>query len=182
MKTIETRYGALPLLLALCLPACDEGAESPPAAERRSEAIPVQGSVVHYFTTAIIHSEEATETSKVQRSTDIVKMSGDLSGYILYHPTSAFDFAQGTLVNTGSQVFSGTIAGSEPVILYDQRFRFEVDLATGQTTGEVHLGRSLDAPHRDRWYECDLVVVGTGLTAEGDAMADYSGECFRYGP
>jgi hypothetical protein len=113
----------------------------------------------------------------IQRSTDITELTGDLSGYILYHPTSVFDYGAGTLVNTGTQLFSGSIAGSAPVLLHDDTFRFESDLATGATTGEVFLGRSNDAPTRGGWYECTLDVVGTGLTPEGDGMVDYSGEC-----
>lgn len=154
-----------------------ETAEASAAPAARWEAIQVAGSAVHYFTTAIIHSQEPTDTGMIQRSTEIIELSGDLSGYILYHPTSIFDFAEGRLVNTGSQLFSGTVAGSEPVVLHDDRFRFEVDLATGETMGTVHLSRSSDAPHRGGWYECDLTVVGTGMTAEGDGLAEYTGEC-----
>ena len=117
----------------------------------------------------------------IQRSSDIIQLSGDIEGYVLYHPTSVFDFANGTLVNTGTQVFSGTIAGSAPVLLHDDTFRFESDLATGATTGEVHFRRSKDAPHPGSWFDCDLDIVGTGLTPEGDAMVDYSGTCVPRG-
>ncbi|TVP54018.1 MAG: hypothetical protein EA351_14145 [Gemmatimonadales bacterium] len=140
------------------------------------DVMPVQGSVVHYLSTAVVHSEEPTENGLIQRSTEIVELSGDLEGYLLYHPTTTFDFANQTMVNTGTQVFSGTVGGSDPVILHDDRFRFDVDLETGETIGTVHLSRSHDAP-QDGWYECDLEVVGTGMTPEGDALADYSGEC-----
>jgi hypothetical protein len=145
------------------------------------QTIPVSGSGVHFNTTAVVHSRQPTPTGMIQRSTEIAKLTGDLNGYILYHPTSEFDFVNNTLVNTGTQLFSGTIAGSDPVILHDDEFRFEVDLATGATRGEVHLSRSKDAPDRGEWYECDLVIVGTGLTPEGDAMADYTGTCTRKG-
>jgi hypothetical protein len=158
-----------------------EGAEASVAAAGVWETIPVSGSAVHFFTTAVVHSQDPTEGGMVQRSTEIIELSGDLAGYILYHPTSTFDFVSETLVNTGTQVFSGTVAGSAPVLLHDDRFHFEVDLATGETHGRVHLSRSADAPHRGGWYECDLEVVGTGLTAEGDGMADYSGVCRRRG-
>jgi hypothetical protein len=92
-----------------------------------------------------------------------------------------FDFANGTLVSTGAQFFSGTVAGSEPVILYDDSFRFEIDLNTGETLGTVHWSRSIDAPHKGSWFECDLVVVGTGITAEGHITSDYSGDCIQRG-
>lgn len=145
------------------------------------ETFAVTGKAVHYFSTAIIHSKEPTDAGMIQRSTDITRLGGDLNGYVLYHPTSTFDYEADVLVNTGTQFFSGTIAGSEPVILHDNSFRFVVDLATGESTGEVHLSRSTDAPHKGTWYACDLVVVGTGMTPAGDATADYSGLCHRRG-
>jgi hypothetical protein len=171
---------------------CDQGSEAagspaaPPAADARSprpssRTFPVSGSATHFFSTAVTHSEEASATGTVQRSTDIIRLTGDLDGYVLYHPTTVIDFAEGTLVNTGTQVFSGTVDGEGPVILHDDTFRFEVVLQTGETRGEVHLGRSLDAPHRSTWFECDLDIVGTGFTPEGDGLADYTGSCRRYG-
>jgi hypothetical protein len=152
-----------------------------PSSALSSRSFPVSGGAIHYFSTAIIHSQEPTTTGQIQRSSDIIELTGDLHGYILYHPTSVFDFQDGTLVNTGIQVFSGSVAGSEPQILHDDGFRFEVDLTTGATTGEVRLGRSNDAPHRGEWYECRLEVVGTGQTQEGDNVSDYTGICTRYG-
>lgn len=134
---------------------------------------PVSGSGVHYFTTAIIHSSQPTPTGYVQRSTDTVELTGDLSGRILYHPVSVFDFVNGTLVNTGHQIFSGSVLGSEPVLLLDDEFRFEVDLATGATVGEVHLMRRLAGPN----IQCHLTVIGTGRTPEGNGTFDYSGDC-----
>jgi hypothetical protein len=145
------------------------------------ETMQVSGNGVHFFTDAIVHSQEATPTGMIQRSTDIVKLTGDISGYVLYHPTSEFDFVNNTMSNTGTQFFSGTIAGSDPVILHDDEFRFDVDLSTGAEIGEVHFSRSNDAPDKGRWWECDLVVVGTGLTSDGDATFDYSGRCTRAG-
>jgi hypothetical protein len=150
-------------------------AAGPPA------SVPVEGTGIHHFTSAVVHSQEQTPTGMIQRSTDIVSLSGDLNGRILYHPTSVFDFTNNTLVNTGTQVFSGTVLGSDPVILHDDRFRFEVDLATGATTGQVHLSRAADAPHPGSWYDCDLEVTGRGQTADGDATFDYTGTCMRRG-
>lgn len=139
----------------------------------RSKVHAVAGSGVHYFTTAIVHSTEPTSTGMIQRSTDTVELSGDLVGRLLYHPTSVFDFANGTLVNSGSQVFSGTVLGLPPVMLFDDEFRFEIDLNTGATRGEVHLTTSLAGPK----VRCHLDVVGTGLTTDGNATFDYTGEC-----
>jgi hypothetical protein len=187
-----TRSPTILALAFLGLVGCEDSAANPmtpepseagiaPAAAARAQTIPVSGSGVHYFTTAVVHSQQPTETGMIQRSSDIIRLTGDIDGYVLYHPTSVFDFAAGTLTNTGTQLFSGTVAGSSPVILHDDTFRFESDLSTGATTGEVHLRRGQDAPHSGGWFECDLSVVGTGLTPEGDAMVDYSGECIPRG-
>ena len=43
----------------------------------------------------------------IQKSTETVELTGDLKGRVLYHVTSVFDFVQGTLVNTGDQVYLG---------------------------------------------------------------------------
>ena len=141
------------------------------------QPISVSGSALHYVSEAIIHSQDPAGDSMIQRSTDVVELAGDLSGYILYHPTSVFDYTVGTLTVMGTQIFSGTIAGSPPLVLHDDTFLFEVDLNSGATTGEVHLGRSKDAPHQGVWYECDLTIVGTGVSPDGDYLSDYSGEC-----
>lgn len=177
---------ALLSLSTLTLMGCDAplteldaaGTATPSTSSKNAQApFAVSGSAVHYFSRAIVHSQEPTATGLIQHSTDIVELTGDLQGYVLYHPTSVIDFSEGTLVNTGTQIFSGTVAGSDPVILHDGSFRFEVDLATNATTGAVHLGRSQDAPTNGGWYECDLVAVGTGVTPEGDNLSDYSGTC-----
>jgi hypothetical protein len=186
-ETMKAWHAISILLLSVpVLTVCSSGPSAVEAREQsdasaspaaRLQTIPVSGSAVHYFTTAIIHGQEPTATGMIQRSSEIIRLTGDLDGFILYHPISTFDFESGTLVNTGNQLFSGTIAGSAPVILHDDRFRFEIDLNSGATAGQVHLSRSDDAPHKGGWYECDLAVVGTGLTPEGDGMADYTGEC-----
>ena len=134
---------------------------------------PVAGSGVHYFTTALVHSSQPTATGMIQRSTETVDLSGDVSGRLLYQPISVFDFTAGTLVNTGHQVFSGMVLGVGPVMLHDDSFRFDVDLNTGATTGEVHL----EATIAGRKARCDLQVVGTGMTSEGNATFNYSGAC-----
>ncbi len=135
--------------------------------------VPVSGVGVHYFTTAMIHSQQPTASGMVQRSTDIVELDGDLKGRLLYHPVSVFDFAAGTLVNTGHQVFSGTVLGSDPVLIYDDEFRFDVNLASGETTGKVYLLDPITGPKT----QCELDVVGTGATPAGDATVAYTGRC-----
>lgn len=179
---LRTLLLALPALLLVAVSTgCDSAAADAQTSTPAGASFSVTGSGVHYFTTAIVHAQEPTDTGFTQRSTDIIELAGDIQGYILYHPTSVFDFADSTLVNTGTQMFSGTIAGSDPVVLHDDTFRFESDLATGATTGEVHLRRSGDAPRPDGWFECDLDIVGTGLSPEGDALVEYSGTCVARG-
>ena len=135
--------------------------------------VPVSGTAIHYFTTAIIHSEDFTETGKKQRSTDSIDLDGDLIGRVLYQPRTKFDFVAGTLVNTGRQVFSGTVLGSKPVLIYDNEFRFDVNLATGETSGKVFLTDRIAGPR----IKCELEIIGTGFTPEGDGLANYSGRC-----
>lgn len=134
---------------------------------------PVSGTGVHYFTTAVVHSKVERAGRIVQRSTETVELQGDLAGRVLYHPVSTTDLSAGTLINTGHQVFSGTVLGSAPVLLYDDRFEFRIDLNTGATAGEVHLTKVLDGPD----IRCDLRVTGTGMTPDGNARFEYRGEC-----
>jgi len=157
------------------------GADAATITVTEAASFAVSGSAIHYFSSAAVHSQEPTPSGQVQRSSEVIRLTGDLDGFILYHPTSVFDFVAGTLVNTGTQLFSGTVRGSAPMILHDDRFRFIVDLASGATSGLVHLSRSRDAPHPGAWFDCELVVTGTGLTEAGDGMADYSGTCIARG-
>jgi len=140
--------------------------------------VAVSGSGVDRLTTAIVHSEEPTATGKVVRSTEIVELTGDLKGLVLYHVTSVFDFAAGTLVNSGDQVYSGTIAGSAPAMIHDDRFRFRVNLATGDESGDVFLFDHIAGPK----VRCELTVLGTGLTPEGNPTFEYHGKCTFRGP
>ena len=138
-----------------------------------TRTIAVAGSGVDLLNTALIHSKDNTPTGMIQKSTEIVELKGDLNGRILYHVTSVFDFAHGTLVNTGDQVYSGTIAGSAPVMVHDNQFRFEVNLATGSEKGRVYLFDHIAGPK----VKCTLDVVGTGATAEGNPTFTYTGHC-----
>jgi hypothetical protein len=138
-----------------------------------AQTVHVAGSGVDFLTTALVHSKVPTPTGMIQRSTEIVELKGDLNGRVLYHVTSTFDFVNGTLVNTGDQVFSGTIAGSDPVLIHDDRFRFQVNLATGEESGKVYLFGHIAGPK----VRCTLDVVGTGMNAEGNPTFTYTGEC-----
>jgi hypothetical protein len=177
----------LPLVLALPASAhCQPRTPATPAPHAIADAAlpgparmkwsPVSGTGIHYFSSATVHSAVPTEDGIIQRSTETVDLDGDLVGRLLYQPISVFNFAAGTLVNTGHQVFSGTVLGSPPVLLHDDTFRFEVDLATGATLGIVHLDRRIAGPDT----RCFLEVVGTGLTPEGDATFNYTGQCRRH--
>ena len=94
--------------------------------------VQVSGAGTDLLNGAIVHSKKPTATGAIQRGTEIVELTGDLKGKTLYHVTTVIDNQKGTLVNTGDQVFSGTIAGSEPVMIHDSKFRFEVNLATAR--------------------------------------------------
>src|SRR5271167_5237276 len=109
--------------------------------------VQVSGNGTDLLNGTIIHSKKPTATGVIQRGTEIVELSGDLNGKILYHVTTVIDNQKGTLVNTGDQVFSGTIAGSEPVMIHDSKFRFEVNLATGADSGSVYLFDHIAGPH-----------------------------------
>src|SRR5687767_8787841 len=143
------------------------------AAGDGTRTVPVAGSGVDLLNTAIVHSKETTPTGMIQKSTETVELSGSLKGRVLYHVTSVFDFVRGTLVNTGDQVYSGTIDGSAPVLIHDDRFRFEVNLVTGAESGNVYLFNAIAGPK----VRCALDVVGTGRDAAGNPTFDYSGEC-----
>lgn len=138
----------------------------------------VAGSGLDHLDTAIVHSKVDTPTGMIQKSTETVELSGDLKGRVLYHVTSVFDFVHGTLVNTGDQVYSGTIAGSAPVMIHDDQFRFDVNLVTGQESGQVHFFNHIAGPK----VRCQLKVVGTGINTDGNPTFDYTGTCtFRGG-
>jgi hypothetical protein len=138
-----------------------------------ARTIKVSGSGYDALTTAIVHSKEVTPTGTIQRSTETVELHGDLNGRVLYHVTTVIDFAKGTLVNTGDQVYSGTIAGSEPVMIHDDQFRFEVNLVTGKEVGQVYLFNHIAGPK----VRCTLVGVGTGVNGDGNPTFDYKGTC-----
>ena len=138
-----------------------------------TRTVHVAGSGVDSLNTAIVHSKEFTPTGMIQKSTESVELNGDLTGRVLYHVTSVFDFVNGTLVNTGDQVYSGTIVGSDPVMIHDDQFRFDVNLFTGQESGQVYLFDHIAGPK----VRCTLDVVGTGMNSDGNPTFNYSGEC-----
>jgi hypothetical protein len=135
--------------------------------------VKVAGTGYDDLNNAIVHWQKPTPAGLIQQSTEIVELDGDLRGRVLYHVTTVVDFVNGTLVNTGEQVYSGTIAGSAPVMIHDDQFRFEVNLITGQETGQVFLFNHITGPK----VRCALDVVGTGLNADGNPTFAYSGEC-----
>ena len=100
---------------------------------------------------------------------------------MLYQARQEFDFVANTLVVTGRERLLWNDRRLGLVILRSDESRFDVNLATGEETGNVHLTRSNDAPDKGSWYDCDLVVVGTGQTPEGNPTFDYSGTCTRAG-
>jgi hypothetical protein len=147
--------------------------EGSTAAAGADRTMIVSGSGVDDLANAIVHWQKPTPSGILQQSTEIVELFGDLRGRVLYHVTSAVDFVNGRLVNTGDQVFSGTIAGSQPVMIHDDQFRFEVNLNTGGESGSVFLFDHIAGPK----VRCALHVVGKGLNSNGNPVFDYSGEC-----
>lgn len=149
------------------------GSAATAAAASAPPAVHVTGHGVDWESTAIVHSEKHTSGGLVRTSTVTVELQGDLHGWVLYQITTQIDSAKGTLVNTGQQVYSGTILGSEPVLIRDDRFRFEVDTVTGSEHGRVYLLHRLAGPPA----QCTLSVLGTGRRADGNPTFTYSGEC-----
>jgi hypothetical protein len=135
--------------------------------------IQVKGTGMDLLNGAIVHLKRTTSTGEIRKSTQIVELRGDLNGKVLYHVTTVIDDKKGTLVNTGDQVFSGTIAGSEPVMIHDSKFRFEVNLATGAESGSVYLFDHITGPR----VQCQLQVTGTGNNADGNPTFSYVGMC-----
>ena len=149
------------------------GNSSAAAGNEATRTVKVAGTGFDYLKNAIVHWEKPTPTGKIQQSTEIVELYGDLRGRVLYHVTSVFDFVNGTLVNTGDQVYSGTVAGSAPVMIHDDQFRFDVNLVTGKEVGQVFLFNHIAGPK----VRCTLEGVGTGLNADGNPTFTYTGEC-----
>lgn len=149
------------------------GAAAYAGAPALTRTVQVSGTGTDLLNGAIVHSKKPTSTGSIQKSTEIVVLAGDLNGKILYHVTTVIDNQSGTLVNTGDQVFSGTIAGSEPVMIHDSRFRFKVNLATGADTGSVYLFDHIAGPR----VRCELKVTGTGKNADGNPTFKYAGTC-----
>jgi hypothetical protein len=164
----------IPTELGAAAPAATGSASTQRAASvAATRSVTVAGAGTDGLTSAVVHSTKPTPTGTVRTSTEIIELSGDLKGRVLYHVTTVVDTVQGTLVNTGDQVFSGTVAGSAPVMIHDDRFRFEVDLKTGRERGRVYLLDHIAGPH----VRCTLDVVGTGLNAQGNPTFTYRGEC-----
>jgi hypothetical protein len=174
MMSNAARRSLLAALAMVCIGVGDgraiEGRAAPAAGAR---TVSVAGSGFDDLANAIVHWQMPTPNGTIQQTTETVELVGDLRGRVLYHVTSVFDFVNGTLINTGNQVFSGTIAGSQPVMIHDDQFRFEVNLMTGNERGTVFLFDHIAGPK----VRCALHVVGTGPNAAGNPTFDYSGEC-----
>jgi hypothetical protein len=133
----------------------------------------VSGTGTDLLNAAVVHSKRTTPDGEIQRSTEIVDLEGDLKGKVLYHVTTVIDTKTNTLVNTGDQVFSGTIGDSEPVMLHDSKFRFVVNLATGAERGSVSLLDHIAGPR----VRCELQVTGTGKDTNANPTFRYAGTC-----
>jgi hypothetical protein len=58
-------------------------------------------------------------------------------------------------------------------MIHDDQFRFQANLVTGEETGQVYLLDHIAGPK----VRCELDVVGTGLTGDGNPTFDYRGTC-----
>ena len=140
---------------------------------RDTTTVNVSGNGFDDLKNAIVHWKKPTATGLIQQSTEVVELYGDLRGRVLYHVTSVVDYVNGTLVNTGEQVYSGTVAGSAPVLIHDDSFRFDVNLVTGEETGRVFLYNHIAGPK----VRCTLDGVGTGVNGDGNPTFTYTGTC-----
>lgn len=141
--------------------------------QRGYERFAISGTAIHYFDTKIVHRSHETAGGLRETTTETIDLTGDLEGRVLYQPTGNYDFVNGKLVNTGKQVFSGTVLGSEPVVIFDDEFRFEVDLNTGVVQGKVYLSNSIAGPKT----ECELEVSGRAQPGASSSRATYTGYC-----
>ncbi len=135
--------------------------------------VEVNGVGTHYFDSLVVHKSRPTENGLRQTATETIDLTGDLEGRVLYQPTSVIDYAAGTMVNTGKQVFSGTILGGKPVMIFDDEFRFDVNLFTGEVRGKVYLTDRVSGPKA----VCELEVTGTAPPNAAAADFAYSGYC-----
>ena len=138
----------------------------------------VSGTGIHYFDdmpgrNVITHESRPTSQGEFRRTTETIDLFGDLEGRVLYQPETVINFAECSLVNTGNQVFSGTVLGEGPVLLHDDLFRFDVNICTGETVGKAFLVDRIDGP----FVDCVIDIVGTGFTEEGNGLAEYTGRC-----
>lgn len=156
--------------ISLCTGAAAIAGEGGLSSKR---SVQVVGNGTDLLNGAIVHSKRQTPNGFVQKSTEIVELKGDLIGRVLYHVTSTFDLTNDRLVNMGDQVFSGTIANSDPVMIHDARFRFDVNLKTGVEAGSVYLFDHIAGPK----VRCTLHVVGTGKDADANPTFNYNGHC-----
>lgn len=173
----HTIHRLIPVLALLAAPVCF--ANDDQAQLERQAWQKVSGTAIHYFDVdvpgrnVITHQATSTETGVILRTTETIDIFGDLNGRALYHPETVIDETTGTLVNTGKQVFSGTVLGKGPFLLLDEFFRVDVNLVTGETNGTVLLIDPLDGSR----VQCVLRIVGRGQTNEGNGKADYTGRC-----
>lgn len=174
MRYVHDMKAIAGFLLAAMTMTLAAGAMAGEAGMNRT--IQVIGTGTDLLNGAVVHSKMSTANGIIQHGTEVVELTGDLTGKVLYHVTTVIDNQKGTLTNTGDQVFSGTVKGSEPVMIHDSRFRFEVNLATGAETGTVYLFDHIAGPR----VRCELKVTGTGKTTEGNPTFGYTGNC-RFG-
>ncbi len=163
--------GALFVTSALSIALADDDDDC--GDKKGYKRVEVSGVGTHYFDSLIVHRSKETATGLRQTATETIDLTGDLEGRVLYQPTSVLDYAAGTMVNTGKQVFSGTILGSKPVMIFDDEFRFDVNLFTGEVRGKVYLTDRVSGPKA----VCEIEVTGTAPPNVPKADFAYTGFC-----
>lgn len=139
------------------------------------ERVTISGGGLHDFGSQIVHRSQETSSGNLEETTESIDLWGDLEGRVLYQPRSVYDFNKGTLVNTGNQVFSGTVKGSRPVMLFDNAFRFEIDLSTKAVRGKVYLTQHVAGPR----ISCELTVTDDGVRqSDKQPLFKYEGVCW----
>ncbi len=139
------------------------------------ERVEVSGTGIHDFNTVIVHRDRKKPNWQKTITTETIDLSGDLEGRVLYQPVGVYDFVEGTLVNTGRQVFSGTILGSRPVMLFDDEYRFDVNLHTGEVLGRAYLTERLSGPR----IRCEIEIRGGDTpSVDNRTSSTYKGVCW----
>ena len=85
MISFRATHLATAVALSVRLAAAHEGRDPADVRADAVTTVAVAGSGEDQLATAIVHSQEPTPTGKIQKSTEIVVLNGDVKGFVLYH-------------------------------------------------------------------------------------------------